>query len=104
MVFVISILMQTFGQVFTVFSNFIFHALIKDSPQSRLGYFINLVGNASAVLAVSYLAASYRYYNWKNAHQAAVTNNRESKLSAFRPGEILSKILTCFLAFVTLPS
>ncbi|KAA1105919.1 hypothetical protein PGT21_024164 [Puccinia graminis f. sp. tritici] len=70
------ILMQTFGQVFTVFSNFIFHALIKDSPQSILGYFINLVGNASAVLAVSYLAASYRYHNWKNVHQAAATNDR----------------------------
>ncbi|OAV89486.1 hypothetical protein PTTG_06485 [Puccinia triticina 1-1 BBBD Race 1] len=69
------ILMQTFGQVFTVVSNFIFHALNKDSPQ-RLGYFINLVGNASAVLAVSYLAAVYRYHNWKTSRHAAPTNER----------------------------
>ncbi|KAI7967274.1 hypothetical protein MJO29_000551 [Puccinia striiformis f. sp. tritici] len=60
------ILMQTFGQVFTVISNFIFHALNKESLEGRLGYFVNLVGNASAVLTVSYLAGSYAYKNRKN--------------------------------------
>ncbi|KAH9473475.1 hypothetical protein Pst134EA_000549 [Puccinia striiformis f. sp. tritici] len=65
------ILMQTFGQVFTVISNFIFHALNKESLEGRLGYFVNLVGNASAVLTVSYLAGSYAYKNRKNVRRGA---------------------------------
>ncbi|KAH9466703.1 hypothetical protein Pst134EB_001752 [Puccinia striiformis f. sp. tritici] len=63
--------MQTFGQVFTVISNFIFHALNKESLEGRLGYFVNLVGNASAVLTVSYLAGSYAYKNRKNVRRGA---------------------------------
>ncbi|PLW49466.1 hypothetical protein PCASD_01989 [Puccinia coronata f. sp. avenae] len=70
------ILMQTLGQAFTIFSNFIFEALDKKDPLSRLGYFINSVGNASAVIAVSCLAIFYYYKNRKNASQSALTADR----------------------------
>jgi hypothetical protein len=69
--------MQTLGQAFTIFSNFIFEALDKKDPLSRLGYFINSVGNASAVIAVSCLAIFYYYKNRKNASQSALTADRK---------------------------
>ncbi|KNZ58016.1 hypothetical protein VP01_2015g2 [Puccinia sorghi] len=74
------ILMQTLGQALTVFSHFIFEAHDKDFPRTRLGYFINLVGNASAVIAVSCLAAFYYYKNSKNASQLALTNDMQKCL------------------------
>lgn len=69
------ILMQTLGQALSVFSHFIFEAHDKDFPRTRLGYFINMIGNASAVIAVSCLAAFYYYKNSKNASRSALTDD-----------------------------